>query len=176
MISQSAENVEVYYQLEVLNEQIAKTLTERPDDAVALAALAEVKLDNGQLDDAISLLRQSYQKLPEDDTRINQEEPNALEPDEVVSFLVAAREKTPQHYPMILVLLVTGARMSAVCALKWDDVDFDNGLLRVDEKRFRLSTKEREIVGEGVYTSLPKTEAGIRQVPLIPEAAEKLRA
>jgi integrase len=74
------------------------------------------------------------------------------------------------------VMLTCALRKGELVALKWDDVDFDRGLLRVDEKRFRLAKKEREIVGVGIHTSLPKTEAGVRTLPLVPEAAEKLRA
>src|SRR5687767_10162198 len=69
--------------------------------------------------------------LPEDDRRITDEEPNALEPEELRRFLEVARDNHPQHYPMILTLFTTGARMSAVRALRWEDVDPENGVITI---------------------------------------------
>ncbi len=69
IISQGADHLDVYYQLDALKDQIAKTLQERPNDARALASLAEIKLDQGSLAEAIELFRKSFQARKEDTTR-----------------------------------------------------------------------------------------------------------
>ncbi|MEX2112746.1 MAG: PQQ-binding-like beta-propeller repeat protein, partial [Pirellulales bacterium] len=61
IISQGAEYVDAYYQLDPLKREIAGKLAESPDDPQALAALAAVKLDENALGDAIELLERSYE-------------------------------------------------------------------------------------------------------------------
>jgi len=69
IISQGADYLDAYYQLDALKEQIAKTLDAQPEDAKALAALAEIKLDQGALGEAIELFRNSYRLKSDDTTR-----------------------------------------------------------------------------------------------------------
>ncbi len=61
IISQGADYVDAYYQLEPLKREIAGKLAESPDDPQALAALAAVKLDENALGEAIELLERSYE-------------------------------------------------------------------------------------------------------------------
>jgi hypothetical protein len=61
IISQGADYLDAYYQLEPLKRDIAKTLADTPDNAQALAALAAVKLDENELGEAIELLERSYE-------------------------------------------------------------------------------------------------------------------
>jgi outer membrane protein assembly factor BamB len=68
IVSQGPDFVEAYYQIDSLKEQIAKTLRDRPDDPKALAGLAEVKLDQGLLAEAVALFRRSYELKPEEAT------------------------------------------------------------------------------------------------------------
>ncbi len=69
IISQGADYLDAYYQLDSLKVEIAKALDKQPDDSKALAALAEVKLDQGSLGEAIELFRRSNQLKPDDTTR-----------------------------------------------------------------------------------------------------------
>ncbi|MGD9723397.1 MAG: PQQ-binding-like beta-propeller repeat protein [Pirellulales bacterium] len=69
VVSQGADHVEVFYQLDALKQQIAESLAKRPDDAEALALSAAVKLDEQSLGDAIELLERSYALTPADATR-----------------------------------------------------------------------------------------------------------
>jgi outer membrane protein assembly factor BamB len=71
VVSQGVDSLETYYQLGALKKQIAKTLAERPDDPRALAASAEVKLDEGALGEAVELLRKSYALKNDETTRQN---------------------------------------------------------------------------------------------------------
>src|SRR5688572_3408814 len=97
--------------------------------------------------------------LPEDDRRITDEEPNALEPEELKRFLNVARENHPQHYPMILMLFTTGARMSAVRALRWDDVDPEKGIIII----------RRRVSGKELIPGVKRSRTSRDIVPLHPE-------
>jgi len=55
---------------------------------------------------------------------------------------------------MIATAVTTGMRVSEIIALKWKHVDFDRGLVRVEERYYRSDTDE------------PKTEGSKRELPL----------
>jgi outer membrane protein assembly factor BamB len=69
VISQGVDQLESYYQLDELREQVAKTLAEHPDDAQALARHGELLLDEGRFDDAVKELRRSFELASEPRTR-----------------------------------------------------------------------------------------------------------
>ncbi len=69
IISQGADAVDAYYQLEPLKQRVAAELKARPDDPQALAALAVVKLDQQLLPEAIDLYRRAYTARPDDTLR-----------------------------------------------------------------------------------------------------------
>jgi hypothetical protein len=69
IISQGVDHLDAYFQIDALKEQIAKTLKDHPDDPKALAALGEVKLDQGSLTEAVGLFRRSYRLKSDDTTR-----------------------------------------------------------------------------------------------------------
>ena len=102
--------------------------------------------------------------LPEDDARINDDEPNALTPAELGEFLRAARLHQPTHYPMILTLAMTGMRMSAVRALRWEDVDDACGVITV----------RRRVSGKAVVPGVKRSRRSKDVVPLLPELASVL--
>ncbi len=70
IISQNSDSVDAYYQLDSLKKRIEGTLAEKPDDPRALAALGEIRLDEGALADAVGLFRKSYAIDQDAGTRI----------------------------------------------------------------------------------------------------------
>jgi integrase len=64
------------------------------------------------------------------------------------------------------VALTTGMRKGEILALQWRDVDFENNIIRV--------TKSIYFVGDISKIKRPKTEAGARDIPLLPILKEKL--
>lgn len=79
--------------------------------------------------------------------------------------------KNPEYFGIILVLY-TGLRMGELLALKWDDIDFDNGILSVT--KVQIKTK---INGEWVYTiDTPKSKTSIREIPLADWVLLRLKA
>lgn len=75
---------------------------------------------------------------------------------------------TDSYYnTLFVVALNTGMRVGELIALKWENVDLDQGLIRVRETS-RL-VKEYNDQGEGidkVVTKEPKTKAGNRDIPI----------
>lgn len=69
VVSQRADAVEVFYQLDALRKQIDQRLTENPKDAEALSLRGEILWDDGNLEDAIGSFRTSLEILPDPRTR-----------------------------------------------------------------------------------------------------------
>lgn len=68
---------------------------------------------------------------------------------------------------IVVIPLYTGMRLGEVFALDWEDIDFDKKLIHV--------TKNLSVNKDGSpIVKTPKTDAGIRYVPLLPELEEYL--
>lgn len=65
----------------------------------------------------------------------------------------------------IVLCLSTGLRLGEICALKWEDIDFSTGILRVDRTVQRIAVE-----GQDTRTRLlegtPKTASSCREIPL----------
>lgn len=69
-----------------------------------------------------------------------------------------AEEKNYQKIAFKLMLL-TGLRLSELCGLKWEDVDFEKGVLHIRRNRIHGN-------GVGIYEKEPKTEKSKRDIPV----------
>ncbi len=63
-------------------------------------------------------------------------------------------------------LIYTGERRGEVLGLRWEDIDFENGLISV--QRAVTFVKGKPFVGE------PKSKAGYREIPILPELKQCL--
>ncbi|MGY2895525.1 tyrosine-type recombinase/integrase [Deinococcus sp. UYEF24] len=89
----------------------------------------------------------------------------ALDPQEANRFLeVAHRQRLGVLFEFVI---ATGLRRGEVCALKWEHVDLNIGLLRVRENL--------TVVNGQATLGAPKTESGIRDLHLAPETVELLK-
>ena len=86
----------------------------------------------------------------------------------LVNFL----EKSTEYngwYPIIVVLLGTGMRIGECIGLRWEDIDFENGFISVNHNL----TYRPNLEGKSVYKiDDTKTEAGVRDIPIIDEVRE----
>lgn len=73
-----------------------------------------------------------------------------------------------KYYDEIVILLETGLRISEFSGLTISDIDFENRLINVDHQLLKGS-------GVDYYIEIPKTQSGIRKVPMRPKAEEALR-
>lgn len=65
----------------------------------------------------------------------------------------------------VLVCLFTGLRLGELCALKWSDIDFENGVLTVNRTVQRLYAEGNKTMTMLVETA-PKSEYSRREIPL----------
>lgn len=76
--------------------------------------------------------------------------------------------------------LFTGLRLGELLGLRWEDIDFQMGLLHVRRTLNRLNKKERPTtLGETtteIVIQTPKSENSIRSIPLLPSVAQDLLA
>ena len=82
-----------------------------------------------------------------------------------------------QHWlPMFTFMLGTGCRISETVGLCWGDIDFESGFITIQHN---LVYHDHEVGGCYFTMSTPKTSAGKRAIPILPEvrkALEKERA
>lgn len=71
-------------------------------------------------------------------------------------------------YPLFAVMLGTGLRVGEVTGLRWCDIDLEEGMIDVNHNLVYYSHRQ-EGYKKGVYFNVntPKTQAGIRQVPML---------
>ena len=91
-------------------------------------------------------------------------EMQVLTHEEIQRFLIQA--KAEGMYELFLLDLTTGMRRGELLALRWDDLDFDTGKLRID--------KQICPVGGKLIISEPKTKAANRTIILPPAMLEVL--
>lgn len=65
----------------------------------------------------------------------------------------------------VLICLFTGLRLGELCALKWSDIDFENGVLTVNRTVQRLYAEGNKTMTVLVETA-PKSEYSRREIPL----------
>lgn len=84
---------------------------------------------------------------------------DALTKGEVLSFLKEVEKLSPTQRLMYMLLLTTGIRRGECFGLQWGDIDFDNRIIRIRRNVTYTSLK-------GLTIGLPKTNTGIREIPL----------
>lgn len=73
-----------------------------------------------------------------------------------------------RYYEAIFILFHTGLRISEMCGLTKSNIDFANHRIVVDHQLIRTA-------GVGYIIQAPKTERGVRMVPMTPEVEECFR-
>ena len=68
-------------------------------------------------------------------------------------------------WPMFTILLGTGCRIGEALGLRWQDLDFENRIISINHSLVYYQTRDsRKCM---LRVSLPKTEAGIRTIPML---------
>lgn len=81
----------------------------------------------------------------------------------VIEFLKNSK-KFNEWLNLFLILLGTGLRVSELCGLRWQDCDFENGIISVKRN---LIYKMQENGKAEFHVTTPKTSAGVRVVPML---------
>lgn len=76
-------------------------------------------------------------------------------------------------WPLFVVLLGTGCRIGEALGLRWEDVDFERRLININHNLVYYPVgEERKSV---MHISTPKTEAGIRVIPMMETVYDALQ-
>lgn len=82
-----------------------------------------------------------------------------LNEEEVQTMLIALEGEPLKYRTIILLALDSGLRLGELMALQWNDIDMENGTLRV--------TKSNQAIhGRGVFTKAPKNQSSVRRLAL----------
>ena len=76
--------------------------------------------------------------------------------------------------PFMKFLLGTGCRIGEAIGMRWEDVDFEKGTISVNHSLVYYSRQYKEHAMCSFGISLPKTEAGIRVIPMMNSVREAL--
>lgn len=98
-------------------------------------------------------------------------EPRFLTEEEQKLFLDVAKDY--YYYDIFCFALSCGARIGEILGLKWDDIDFNKGTIRI-ERTLHYSRLNDDDPCHFFFTS-PKTKTSERTIPMLPETAEILK-
>ncbi len=100
---------------------------------------------------------------------------NALTPEQQRAFLeFMDGHPVYDHWkPIYTFFIGTGVRVGELSGLTWKDIDFDNGFITIDHAAVYFAGRLNK-TDKRIYISTPKTEAGIRKIPMVKEVREAL--
>lgn len=75
--------------------------------------------------------------------------------------------------PIFTFFIGTGVRVGELSSLRWKDVIFENGYIIIDHAVIYFAGKLNK-TNKRIYVSTPKTEAGIRKIPMVSEVRKAL--
>ena len=84
-----------------------------------------------------------------------------------LKFLANERSQYHHWHPIFTVMLGTGMRVGEVCGLRWEDIDFENGIIDVNHTLVYYNHRDENGCYFNIHT--PKTKAGNRQIPMTEE-------
>jgi integrase len=100
-----------------------------------------------------------------DPPRVERTETQILDGDQIKAVLGALRGHV--LYPIVVIGLTTGARRGELVALRWGDIDIDNGKITIE--------RSYEQTNQGLALKAPKTKAGRRVVTVPPSITAELK-
>ena len=98
--------------------------------------------------------------------KMNHREMEILNEEEAIQFLIAAENN--RHLVLYHLAIKTGMRQGELLGLKWSDLDWNKGTVRVQRQVIRVT-------GRGMVFKPPKTKAGRRTIQLGEETLQVLR-
>ena len=108
-------------------------------------------------------------------TKVKRNIRKALTPEQQKAFLqFMDGHPVYDHWkPLFTFMIGTGVRVGELSGLRWEDVDLKNGYITIDHAMIYFAGKMNP-TEQRTYISKPKTEAGIRKIPIVPEVRKAL--
>ena len=108
-------------------------------------------------------------------TGANRGNRSALTTEEQKAFLqFMDGHPTYDHWkPIYTFFIGTGVRVGELSGLTWKDIDFENDVISIDHAAVYFAGKMNKSK-QRIYMSTPKTEAGIRKIPMVKEVRNAL--
>ncbi len=75
----------------------------------------------------------------------------------------------------VYICLSSGIRIGEICALTWEDIDTDNGIIKVRRTIQRIYTIEENTRKTELLLDTPKTKNSIREIPMSKELLKMLK-
>jgi integrase len=75
----------------------------------------------------------------------------------------------------VFICLSTGMRIGEICALKWEDIDLENGIINIRKTIQRIYSIEDNIRKTEIILDTPKTKNSIREVPMSRDLLKMIR-
>ncbi len=75
----------------------------------------------------------------------------------------------------IYICLSTGLRIGEVCALTWDDIDIESGVINITKTLQRIYLSEGPVKRTELIIGTPKSQTSIRKVPMTEELIKTLK-
>ncbi|MCD8021010.1 MAG: site-specific integrase [Clostridiales bacterium] len=96
----------------------------------------------------------------------------SLTEEEMNSFLCFMQNSNvySKHYDIVYILFYTGMRISELCGLTKDNIDFDNNCIIIDHQISSCIPNKK-----GAFIESPKSKAGYRSIPMIKEVRKIFR-
>ena len=76
----------------------------------------------------------------------------------------------------IYICFCTGLRIGELCALKWSDIDVENGIISVNKSIQRIYILDQEIKHTELIIDTPKTRNSIREIPMTIELLKIMKS
>lgn len=108
-------------------------------------------------------------------TKVKRNIRKALTPEQQKAFLqFMDGHPVYDHWkPLFTFMIGIGVRVGEFSGLRWEDVDLKNGYITIDHAMTYFAGKMNP-TEQRTYISKPKTEAGIRKIPIVPEVRKVL--
>ncbi len=100
--------------------------------------------------------------------KLSKKKVDALSTEQAKQFFTMVGESPIDFRCMLNLLITTGIRRGELMGLQWGDIDFDNSVISV-------SRNVTYTPASGIVVSTPKTDCGLRQIPLLPSVWAMLK-
>lgn len=99
-----------------------------------------------------------------------------LSTEQALTLLETAKQINKRRYGLYLCLLTTGMRIGEACALKWEDIDFENKIIRVQRNLIQAGENyEFGTVKQKKKGNTKKVKVAIRMTDVLAEALSQER-